>query len=80
MIVLMYGRNGWFGTLLEQYDIKIIFAFPGMLLASAFVSMPFVAREVIPVLEELGKDQEEAAQTLGAKGFQIFWRVTLPKT
>ena len=78
MIVLMYGRNGWFGPLLEQYDLKIIFAFPGMLLASAFVSMPFVAREVIPVLEELGKDQEEAARTLGARGFQIFWRVTLP--
>jgi sulfate/thiosulfate transport system permease protein len=78
MIVLLYGRNGWFGPLLEQYDLKIIFAFPGMLLASAFVSMPFVAREVIPVLEELGKDQEEAARTLGAKGFQIFWRVTLP--
>ncbi|MBG1245278.1 sulfate ABC transporter permease subunit CysW [Nostoc sp. NZL] len=78
MIVLLYGRNGWFGPWLQALDIKIIFAFPGMLLATAFVSMPFVAREVIPVLEEFGKDQEEAARTLGAKDWQIFWRVTLP--
>jgi sulfate/thiosulfate transport system permease protein len=78
MIVLLYGRNGWFGPLLETFDIKVIFAFPGMVLATAFVSMPFVAREVIPVLEELGNDQEEAAKTLGAKDWQIFWRVTLP--
>jgi sulfate transport system permease protein len=78
MIVLLYGRNGWFGPWLEAHDIKIIFAFPGMVLASAFVSMPFVAREVIPILEEFGQDQEEAARTLGAKDWQIFWRVTLP--
>lgn len=78
MIVLLYGRNGWFGPLLEANDIKIIFAFPGMVLATAFVSMPFVAREVIPVLEEFGKDQEEAAKTLGASEWQTFWRVTLP--
>ncbi|MCC5653806.1 sulfate ABC transporter permease subunit CysW [Nostoc sp. XA013] len=78
MIVLLYGRNGWFGPCLQAHDIKIIFAFPGMVLATAFVSMPFVAREVIPVLEEFGKDQEEAARTLGAKDWQIFWRVTLP--
>jgi sulfate/thiosulfate transport system permease protein len=78
MIVLLYGRQGWFGSWLQALDIKIIFAFPGMLLATAFVSMPFVAREVIPVLEEFGKDQEEAARTLGAKDWQIFWRVTLP--
>ena len=78
MIVLLYGRNGWFGPWLQAHDIKIIFAFPGMVLATAFVSMPFVAREVIPVLEEFGKDQEEAARTLGAKDWQIFWRVTLP--
>ncbi|MCC5615293.1 sulfate ABC transporter permease subunit CysW [Nostoc sp. CHAB 5836] len=78
MLVLLYGRQGWFGPWLQAHDIKIIFAFPGMLLATAFVSMPFVAREVIPVLEEFGKDEEEAARTLGAKDWQIFWRVTLP--
>ncbi|KGF72669.1 sulfate transport system permease CysW [Neosynechococcus sphagnicola sy1] len=78
MIVLLYGRNGWFGGWLQAHDINIVFAFPGMLLATAFVSMPFVAREVIPVLEEVGTDQEEAAKTLGANDWQIFWRVTVP--
>jgi sulfate/thiosulfate transport system permease protein len=78
MLVLLYGRLGWFGGWLEANNIKIIFAFPGMFLATAFVSMPFVAREVIPVLEEVGSDQEEAAKTLGAADWQIFWRVTLP--
>ncbi len=78
MIVLLYGRNGWFGPLLQQYDIKVVFALPGMILATAFVTLPFVAREVIPVLEETGPDQEEAARTLGATDWQTFWRVTLP--
>jgi sulfate/thiosulfate transport system permease protein len=78
MIVLLYGRNGWFGGWLQAHDINIVFAFPGMVLATSFVSMPFVAREVIPVLEELGAEQEEAAKTLGANEWQIFWRVTLP--
>ncbi|MCM0590190.1 MAG: sulfate ABC transporter permease subunit CysW [Gloeotrichia echinulata IR180] len=78
MIVLLYGRQGWFGPWLQAHDIQIIFAFPGMVLATAFVSMPFVAREVIPVLEEFGSEQEEAARTLGANDWQIFWRVTLP--
>lgn len=78
MLVLLYGRQGWFGSWLQGHGINIIFAFPGMVLATAFVSMPFVAREVIPVLEELGSDQEEAAKTLGANDWQIFWRVTLP--
>ena len=78
MIVLLYGRNGWFGPWLEANNIKIIFAFPGMVLATAFVSLPFVAREVIPVLEEVGPEEEEAAKTLGANDWQIFWRVTLP--
>lgn len=78
MIVLLYGRNGWFGSLLEASNIKIIFAMPAMVLASAFITLPFVAREVIPVLEEAGTDQEEAARTLGANDRQIFWRVTLP--
>jgi sulfate transport system permease protein len=78
MLVLVYGKRGWFGGLVEATDLQIIFGFPGMLLATSFVSMPFVAREVIPVLEEFGKEQEEAARTLGADEWQIFWRVTLP--
>jgi sulfate/thiosulfate transport system permease protein len=78
MVVLLYGRNGWFGPLLEANNIKVIFAVPGMILATIFVSLPFVAREVIPVLEEIGPEQEEAAKTLGANGWQTFWRVTLP--
>jgi sulfate transport system permease protein len=78
MIVLLYGRNGWFGGWLEANNVRVVFAFPGIALASAFVSLPFVAREVIPVLEELGKDQEEAARTLGANSWQTFWRVIVP--
>jgi len=78
MIVLLYGRVGWFGPWLEAANIRVIFAFPGMVLATAFVTLPFVAREVIPVLEEVGTDQEEAAKTLGANDWQIFWNVTLP--
>jgi sulfate/thiosulfate transport system permease protein len=78
MIVLLYGRNGWFGPWLQAADIKIVFAVPGMLLATAFVTLPFVAREVIPTLEEIGSDQEEAAKILGASDWQTFWRVTLP--
>lgn len=78
MIVLLYGRNGWFGPLLQAMDLRIIFALPGMVLATAFVSLPFVAREVIPVLEEMGPEQEEAAKTLGANDWQTFWQVTLP--
>lgn len=78
MIVLLYGRLGWFGPLLEQGNIKIIFALPGMVIATAFVTLPFVAREVIPVLEEVGTDQEEAAKTLGANDWEVFWRVTIP--
>lgn len=78
MIVLLYGRQGWFGGWLQEHGIQIVFAFPAMVLATAFVSMPFVAREVIPVLEEEGVDQEEAAYTLGANPWQTFWRVTVP--
>ena len=78
MIMLLYGRQGWFGGWFQERGIDIVFAFPGMVLATAFVSMPFVVREVIPVLEEAGVDQEEAARTLGASDWQIFWRVTLP--
>jgi sulfate transport system permease protein len=78
MIVLLYGRNGWFGPLLDTAGIRIIFAIPGMLLATIFVTLPFVAREVLPVLEEMGPELEEAAKTLGASDWQVFWRVTLP--
>lgn len=78
MIMLLYGRQGWFGEWLIEHNIKIVFAFPAMMLATAFVSMPFVAREVIPVLEEEGTDQEEAAYTLGASPWQTFWHVTVP--
>ncbi|GAB4148381.1 MAG: sulfate ABC transporter permease subunit CysW [Cyanobacteria bacterium J069] len=78
MIVLLYGRNGWFGPWLQENGIQLVFAVPGMVLATMFVTMPFVAREVIPVLEEAGTDQEEAAKTLGASDWQTFWRVTLP--
>jgi sulfate/thiosulfate transport system permease protein len=78
MLILLYGRNGWFGGGLDTMGIKVIFAFPGMVLATAFVSMPFVVREIIPVLEEGGKEQEEAAKTLGANDWQIFWRVVIP--
>lgn len=78
MIVLLYGRLGWFGGWLESTGVKVIFALPGMVMATVFVTLPFVAREVIPVLEEMGSDQEEAARILGASDWQIFWRVTIP--
>lgn len=78
LIVLLYGRNGWLGGFLEQINLKIIFAPPGIVIATIIVTMPFVAREVIPVLEEIGNSEEEAARILGASDWQIFWRVTLP--
>ncbi|MFQ3679115.1 MAG: sulfate ABC transporter permease subunit CysW [Pseudanabaenaceae cyanobacterium] len=78
MLVLLYGREGWFAPLLRAMDCRVLFGFPGMVLATAFVSLPFVVREVLPVLEEMGHDQEEAAKTLGASDWQTFWRVTLP--
>ncbi len=78
MLVLLYGRQGWLGPWLESAGIRIIFSWPAIALATAFVTMPFVAREVLPVLEEIGTSEEEAARTLGASEWQIFWRVTLP--
>jgi sulfate/thiosulfate transport system permease protein len=76
--VMLFGAKGWFGPLLAENDIKIIFALPGIVIATVFVTFPFVARELIPLMESQGSDQEEAAVTLGAKGWQIFLRVTLP--
>jgi len=78
MLVLLYGRNGWLGPWLTAINVKIIFAWPGMILATLFVTLPFVVREVIPVLEDMGTEQEEAAHTLGASDWQVFWRITLP--
>ena len=77
-LVLVYGKNGWFGAFLSDLGIQVIFAMPGMVLATMFVSLPFVVREVMPVLREIGTDQEQAAYTLGASGWRTFWRVTLP--
>jgi sulfate/thiosulfate transport system permease protein len=76
--LLLYGRSGWFGGWLTEHGIEIVFAFPGMVLATIFVSLPFVVREVVPVLREIGTEQEQAAATLGASGWQTFRRVTLP--
>lgn len=76
--VLLFGAKGWFGPWLEASDIKIIFAMPGIIVATVFVTFPFVARELIPLMESQGTDQEEAAVTLGARGWQVFLRVTLP--
>lgn len=78
MLVLLFGNRGWFGPLLDGTGIKIIFALPGIVMATIFVTMPFIAREVLPAMEELGTEQEEAAATLGATPWQTFWRVTLP--
>jgi len=77
--VLLFGLNGLLGGWLSDHNIQIIFALPGMILATTFVTFPFVAREVIPLAQEQGNDEEEAAVTLGANGLQIFWRISLPK-
>ncbi len=77
-LFLLYGTNGWFGPGLAEAGIKVLFSVPGMVLASIFVSLPFVVRETVPVLQEIGTEQEQAASTLGANAWQTFWRVTLP--
>jgi sulfate transport system permease protein len=77
-LILVYGLDGWFGSWFVNHGFPIIYAVPGMVLATIFVSLPFVVREVAPVLIEVGEDQEEAAATLGASRWQTFWRVTLP--
>jgi sulfate transport system permease protein len=76
--VLLYGANGWFGPFLKEWDIKIIFNVTGLVLATVFVTFPFVARELIPLMQEQGRDEEEAAISLGANGWRTFWHVTLP--
>jgi sulfate transport system permease protein len=77
-LILVYGVNGWFGGALDEAGFRIIFSTPGIVLATIFVSLPFVVREVVPVLQEIGDEQEQAAYTLGASSWQTFWRVTLP--
>jgi sulfate transport system permease protein len=76
--VLMFGAQGWFGPWLQAHDIKIIFAVPGIVLATVFVTFPFIARELIPLMQSQGNDEEQAAIVLGATGWQTFWYVTLP--
>ena len=76
--VLMFGANGWIGPWLQEHDIKIIFAVPGIVLATVFVTFPFIARELIPLMQAQGNDEEQAAIVLGATGWQTFWYVTLP--
>ena len=78
IFVLLFGANGLFGAWLAEHDLKIIFAVPGIVLATVFITFPFVARELIPLMMEQGKDDEEAAISLGASGWQTFWHVTLP--
>jgi sulfate transport system permease protein len=78
VLVLLFGAHGWFGAWLQAHDIQVLFATPGIVLATVFVTFPFVARELIPLMQSQGRDEEEAAASLGAGGFSVFWRVTLP--
>jgi sulfate transport system permease protein len=77
--VLLFGSRGWFGPLLNSWDVQIIFAVPGIVLATIFVTFPFVARELIPIMQAQGSEEEQAALSLGASGWLTFWRITLPK-
>jgi sulfate transport system permease protein len=77
-LFLLYGTDGWLGPTLAEAGIKVLFSVPGIVLACIFVSLPFVVRETVPVLQEIGTDQEQAASTLGANAWQTFWRITLP--
>ena len=78
MFILLFGSHGWFGGYLKMHHIRVAFAVPGIVLATIFVTFPFIARELIPVMQAQGKDDEETALSLGASGWQTFWRVTLP--
>jgi sulfate/thiosulfate transport system permease protein len=77
-LFLLYGNDGWLGGWLDDHGVQVLFALPSMVIATIFVSLPFVAREVVPTLREIGDEQEQAARTLGASGWQTFWRITLP--
>ena len=77
-LFLLYGRGGWLYGFFERHGVQILFSLPAMVIATMFVSLPFVAREVVPTLREVGEEQEQAAHTLGASGWQTFWRITLP--
>jgi sulfate transport system permease protein len=76
--VLIFGAQGWLGPFLQEHDIKIVYAVPGIILATIFVTFPFVARELIPLMQAQGSEEEQVALSLGASGWQTFWRVTLP--
>jgi sulfate transport system permease protein len=78
IFILVFGTHGWFGGYLRAHHIRVVFAVPGIVLATVFVTFPFIARELIPVMQAQGKDDEETALSLGATGWQTFWRVTLP--
>jgi sulfate/thiosulfate transport system permease protein len=78
MLLLLFGRNGWFTGIIDALNIRVVFALPGMLLATIFISLPFVVREVLPVLRHVGTDQEKAAYTMGAGYWRTFWQITLP--
>ena len=78
VFVLLFGQQGWFGAWLEAHDLHVVFSATGIILATLFVTFPFVARELIPLMQAQGTDEEEAARLLGASGLQTFWRVTLP--
>jgi sulfate transport system permease protein len=78
IFILVFGTHGWFGGILKAHHIRVVFAVPGIVLATVFVTFPFIARELIPVMQTQGKDDEETALSLGATGWQTFWRVTLP--
>lgn len=79
LFVLLFGARGWFGPWLRDHDLRVIYAVPGVVLATLFVTLPFVARELVPTMEAMGRSEEEAAASLGASGPQILWRVTLPR-
>jgi sulfate transport system permease protein len=76
---MIFGLQGWLGGWLDEHDVQVIFAYPGLVLATIFVTLPFVARILIPLMESLGQAEEEAAVSLGASGWQVFWRITVPR-